>query len=102
MPRKRTRAQPGSVATAEEVLETFTRIMRGEITEDTVKHVAGGEDVITSQMPKIAERHKAAEMLGKRYGLFSDRPEDDVPGRAEVIGQIEEAMQRLKEEHRGD
>lgn len=101
MGRTKARAQPRGIATAEEVLQTFTRIMRGEITEDTVKRGADGGEVVTSQPPKISERSKAAELLAKRYGLFSDRAADDPPDATEVIGQIEAAMREMKEARDG-
>ena len=91
MAKRRTAA--GDIATAEEVLRTFTQIMRGEMTESTGRKSASGEEI--PQTPKISERSKAAELLGKRRGLFSERAEpppapviiDDVgpaPLRAEV------------------
>ena len=49
------------VASVDEVLEFFTKVMRGEI-EDEGKGADKG----------AAARMKAAELLGKRLGLFSD------------------------------
>lgn len=93
MAKRSTAAQP-EIATPEEVLRTFTQIMRGEMTEAGVRR--SGEDV--PQPPKISERSKAAELLGKRYGLFSDR-EDGGATRAELAAEIESAMEALRQGH---
>lgn len=74
------------IASKTEVLQTFTSIMRGEMTE-------GGAGV----PPKISERCKAAELLGKQYGLF-DRKEELQP-KADVIHEIREALERLHDGH---
>ena len=58
------------LATEREVMETFTEIMRGEMTEESDRK---GETVLLR--PKISERCKAAELLGKQMGLF-DRKEE--------------------------
>ena len=49
------------IAKADEVMEYFTRVMRGEEKD------AFGLDV------SISDRNKAAEALGKRYGLFTEK-----------------------------
>ncbi len=92
MPKKRTAAQ--DIASPEEVLRTFTQIMRGEMTELSGRKNAEGEEL--SLPPKVSERSKAAELLGKRYGLFSDRQPDARP-KAELAQEIEAAMQALHE-----
>ena len=75
-----------TVASAREVLEVFTQIMRGEAMDDT------------GQTPKVSERAKAAELLGKRYGLFADRDEG-APPKAEVAQALETALSQLEAEH---
>ena len=60
------------VAQAEEILQYLTTILRGDSGED-----ASGEPAMAGGCGKnllnIRERMKAAEMLGKRYGLFSEQ-----------------------------
>ena len=90
---------PPEVATPQEVLITLTQIMRGDMTETAVRKAAGGEESIQLP-PKISERSKAAEMLGKRYGLFTDKDHAAQP-KEEVVMQIEAALQKLMEEARG-
>lgn len=90
---------PPDIATPDEVLKTFTQIMRGTMTEASTRKSPHGEEVV-QQPPKISERSKAAEMLGKRYGLFSDKDQQTQP-REEIIQQIEAALKKLSEESHG-
>ena len=61
------------IADQEEVMELLTSIARGEARGGGLKGVGGGEEVISHDIPPtIAERTKAAELLGKRYALFTD------------------------------
>ena len=89
---KRRTAQE-EIATPEEVLRTFTQIMRGEMTEVTGRKGASGEEI--TQAHKISERSKAAELLGKRYGLFSEKDAGGKP-KAELAAEIEAAMQEMR------
>lgn len=59
-------------ADAQEVLEYLTSIMRGEHTEQTLKLVGEGVQTITEIDVAAKERLKAAELIGKRYGIWKD------------------------------
>ena len=60
-------------ASIEEILEFLTAGMRGELTEEIPILVGDGvQKVITKQMG-AKERVRCAELLGKRYGMFSDK-----------------------------
>jgi len=65
------------IAKAEEVLKYLTSVMRGEETEEVVvtENIGDYESrarIIDKQV-SAKERIKAAELLGKRYSLFTDR-----------------------------
>ena len=76
-----------TVASPEEVLATLTAILRGEMTEEK-----GG--------PKISERSRAAELFGKRYGLFDKpEPEEADAGMKKALPQVLAAVARLKEDY---
>lgn len=65
------------VADAQEVMEHLTAAMRGDIKEEVVVVEGSGEGcsdarIIEKQISE-KERIKAAELLGKRYSLFTDR-----------------------------
>lgn len=59
-------------ADAQEVLEYLTSVMRGEHTEQTLQLVGDGVQTITDIDVSAKERLKAAELVGKRYGMFKD------------------------------
>lgn len=65
------------IAKAEEVLKHLTAAMRGEIEEEVVVVVGIGEGESRARIVKkqisAKDRIKAAELLGKRYSLFTDR-----------------------------
>ena len=60
------------IADAEEVMKYLTSVMRGEHTEQVLKLVGEGVQTITDIDVAAKERIKAAELIGKRYGLFKD------------------------------
>ena len=59
-------------ADAQEVLEYLTSVMRGEHTEQTLKLVGEGVQAITEIDVAAKERLKAAELIGKRYGIWKN------------------------------
>lgn len=64
-----------SIAEQDEVLQYLTSIMRGEYTEETLRGIGEGEQVIDDIAVSAKDRIKAAELLGKRYSLFTDKKE---------------------------
>ena len=64
------------VASQDEILEILTRIVRGEETEELYYHMTG-ETI--NKKPKISDRLKAIELLGKRYNLFDKDNIDTIP-----------------------
>ncbi|PHI05734.1 terminase small subunit [Fusobacterium polymorphum] len=65
------------IATAEEVLQNLTAMMRGEIQEEVIVVEGEGEGVSSARIIKkqvsAKDRIKAAELLGKRHALFTDK-----------------------------
>lgn len=67
-----------SIATAEEVLTFLTSVMRGEEWEIKVNmQKETGEKLLQGEPPALSQRQKAAEMLAKRYRLFSEEPPEN-------------------------
>lgn len=62
-------------ADAQEVIEYLTAVMRGEHKEQTLQHIGEGVQKIADIDVSAKERLKAAELLGKRYGLYTDKTE---------------------------
>lgn len=70
------------IATQDEVLQYLTSVLRGESqTTDTVLVRIGDgcqEVQEVEKKPSEKDRLKAAELLGKRYGLYTDKISADV------------------------
>lgn len=70
------------IATQDEVLKYLTSVLRGEskATEIVVEGMGDGYSEARTIMkePSEKDRLKAAELLGKRYGLYTDRVEAEV------------------------
>lgn len=77
------KAHSNKIADIQEVMEYLTSVMRGETSAEEVMVVGTGEGCSepckVSKAPSEKERLKAAELIGKRYALFtgSDTKEDD-------------------------
>lgn len=61
------------IATQEEVLQYLTSVMRGEKTEPLLVLDGEGTQKVIQVVPNVQSRTRAAELLGKRYGTFTDR-----------------------------
>ena len=65
------------IAQADEVMQYFTKVLRGEETEEVVVVEGQGDGVTKARKIKKEispkDKLKAAELLGKRYGLFTDK-----------------------------
>ena len=80
--------QKESIAEADEIMRYLTRVLRGEEKEEILVYVGDGMQEIQTIKPSAKDRIKAAELLGKRYRLWTDKQEveittpifiDDVP-----------------------
>lgn len=77
------------IADATEVLETLTAIVRGESRSATLIGIGEGAQMIENEMPpSTAERIRAAELLGKRYKLFTEKAEVEVTGAVQFVDDI--------------
>ncbi|MEG2433884.1 MAG: terminase small subunit [Acinetobacter sp.] len=62
-----------AVADAAEVLEYLTAVMRGEHTEKVPILCGEGYQCLTDKDVGAKDRLKAAELLGKKYSMFTDK-----------------------------
>lgn len=70
-----------TIATADEVLTFLTSVMRGEEWEIKVNIKKDtGEKLLLGEPPTLSQRQKAAELLAKRYRLFSEDNTDEKSG----------------------
>ena len=66
------------IADQDEVLKYLTTVMRGQSESHVLAREETGADRVIIKPPDEKERLKAAELLGKRYGLYTDRIEQEV------------------------
>lgn len=78
-----------TIATADEVLEYLTKVMNGEEKD------AFGLDA------SIADRTKAAELLGKRHMLFTDKVKLDVEIEIDISDRMKQARVKSDEVQQG-
>ncbi|MGX0020293.1 phage terminase small subunit [Staphylococcus hominis] len=80
--------QKESIAKTDEIMRYLTRVLRGEEKEEILVYVCDGMQEIQTIQPSAKDRIKAAELLGKRYRMWTDKHEveiatpifiDDVP-----------------------
>jgi phage terminase small subunit len=71
------------IASQDEILEILTKIIRGEETEEL--YTMSGDKI--NKKPKISDRLKAIELLGKRYNLFDKDNIDTIP-RVVIVNDI--------------
>lgn len=68
-------------ADAQEVIEYLTSVMRGESTSEEIVVEGTGDGCSIARAiekaPSEKDRLKAAELLGKRYGLYTDKVDMD-------------------------
>lgn len=60
-------------ADAQEVIEYLTSVMRGQHKEQILQFVGDGMQKIIDIDVSAKERLRAAELLGKRYGMFTEK-----------------------------
>lgn len=78
-----------TIATADEVLEYLTRVVRGEEKD------AFGLDV------SVADKTKAAELLGKRHMLFTDKVKLDAEIEIDISDRMKQARLKSDEVQQG-
>lgn len=77
-----------SIAEQDEVMQYLTSIMRGEEKEKTLVGLGMGEQELRDIDVGAKDRIKAAELLGKRYGMWLDK--QDISGSLEVVNIIDD------------
>lgn len=77
------------IASQEEVLQYLTSVMRGEVTEPLTVLDGDGYQRVIDASPSVATRNKAAELLGKRYRIFTEKQEVEVTGQVIFNGEAE-------------
>lgn len=71
------------IADVQEIMEYLTTVMRGETAVPILMLCGRGVQKVVYRPPTCMERLRAAELLGKRYRLFTDKV--DLEGVTSVI-----------------
>lgn len=79
-----------AIASAQEVLEYFTSVLRGKSRSSVLARDELGADRVIEKPPDEKERLKAAEQLGKRYGLFTENVKLDGAARVVIVDDLED------------
>ena len=66
-----------TIAEAEEVLEYLTAVLRGESKSHVLARDYNGAERVIEKPPDEKEKLRAAELIGKRYGLWDKKQDTD-------------------------
>jgi len=66
------------IASQDEILQYLTAVMRKECVSSVLARNELGAEEVIEKLPDEKEATKAAELLGKRYGLFTEKIESNV------------------------
>lgn len=80
--------QSERIADATEVLETLTSVLRGQKKGTALVGAGMGEQDVMQVEPTVAEKIRAAELLGKRYKLFTDKVETNGTTQVVIVDDI--------------
>lgn len=78
-----------AIANAEEVMKYLTSVMRGKSSSSVLSLCGDGCQEVITKPPDEKERMKAAELIGKRYGLFTDKVEMGGTVPVIIVGDVE-------------
>lgn len=86
------------VAKQQEVMEYLTDVLRGKSESDVIRLDGDGYQKVVKKGPDEKERLKAAELLGKRYKMWTDKLEVKNEGeekKQEAISNIEAMLKQM-------
>lgn len=79
-----------NTADIQEVMEYLTSVLRGESASAVLMMSGNGMQKVTEKPPDEKERLKAAELLGKRFGMFKDNVDITSNGKTVIVDDIDE------------
>lgn len=88
--RRLSEIESARIADASEVMKYLTSVMRGEEIEEIVGFTESGAVSTAEKLPYVKDRVKAAELIGKRYSLFTERVDVDGNLVVKIIDDIED------------
>lgn len=79
-----------NTADIQEVMEYLTSVLRGKSASAVLMMSGNGMQKVTEKPPDEKERLKAAELLGKRFGMFTDNVDVTSNGKTVIVDDIDE------------
>lgn len=79
-----------NTANIQEVMEYLTSVMRGTSKANVLALAGDGYQEVIAKPPDEKERLKAAELLGKRFGMFKDNVDITSNGKTVIVDDIDE------------
>ena len=79
-----------NTADIQEVMEYLTSVMRGKSESNVLALAGDGFQEVIAKPPDEKERLKAAELLGKRFGMFKDNVDITSNGKTVIVDDIDE------------
>lgn len=80
-----------NTADIQEVMEYLTSVMRGKSKSNVLALAGDGLQEVIAKPPDEKERLKAAELLGKRFGMFKDNVDITSNGQTVIVDDIDES-----------
>lgn len=79
-----------NTANIQEVVEYLTSVMRAKSESYVMIMNGNGMQKVIQKPPDEKERLKAAELLGKRFGMFTDNVDVTSNGKTVIVDDIDE------------
>lgn len=79
-----------SIAEQDEVLQFLTGVLRGKEVGTGLVGTGGGAQSIEKLEPTLMERTKAAELLGKRYALWTDKQQVEMTAPVTIVNDLDD------------
>ena len=79
-----------NTANIQEVMDYLTSVMRGTSKANVLALAGDGYQEVIAKPPDEKERLKAAELLGKRFGMFKDNVDITSNGKTVIVDDIDE------------
>lgn len=77
------------VAKQQEVMEYLTSVMRGESTSSVLAMCGDGMQEVIEKPPDEKESLRAAELLGRRYGMWTEKVDVTSNGKTMIVDDID-------------
>jgi len=77
------------IASQKEIMEYLTAVMRGEVNEEIAVPTKKGISIVEARVG-VKDRNKAAELMGKRYVMWTDKKEIEGNIGVQIVDDIDD------------